>query len=115
MRALLSLYTNQRSATHGKWVPSSLQAAISVGRPSAHCARVLQKLCWAYLNDRTILPINPYGSWSNLLLSDEDLQNDINIFLQGLGDNITAEKLRDYLNLPEICEKHGITSVTWLI
>jgi hypothetical protein len=43
MQTLLSLYTDMRSATHGQWAASSLQAALSLlhGR---YCARILWRL-----------------------------------------------------------------------
>jgi hypothetical protein len=43
------------------------------------------------------------------MLVDEDLCNDLNLFLQELGKDITAEKVSEYLALPEVKEKHGIS------
>ncbi|KAJ7933624.1 hypothetical protein B0H13DRAFT_1592199, partial [Mycena leptocephala] len=34
---------------------------------------------------------------------------DINLYLQEIGNDITAEKLVPYLGRPEVMEKHGIT------
>ena len=107
-RTLLALYTDSRSATFEKWAASSLQAAITLGR-GQYCARQLRRLARAYLADRQILPINPYGNWNESLLVDEDLCADINLYLQELGNKITAEKLIAYLAQPEVMEKHGIT------
>jgi hypothetical protein len=38
----------------------------------------------------------------------EDLAGDIRLYLQSLGKEITAEKLMEYLQSPEVREKHGI-------
>jgi hypothetical protein len=42
------------------------------------------------------------------MLADEDLRSDVMLFLQGLGKEITAEKLRAYLNSPDVRKEHGI-------
>lgn len=69
---------------------------------------MLRKLTRAYIHDRKILPINPYGSWNESLLVDEDLANVINLHLQELGNQITASKLVNFLARPEIRNKFGI-------
>ncbi|KAJ7087942.1 hypothetical protein B0H15DRAFT_922898 [Mycena belliarum] len=66
------------------------------------------KLARQFIHDRTLLPINPFGSWNESLLADEDLKGEINLYLQEIGDGITTEKLRAFLARPEIMEKHGI-------
>ena len=43
------------------------------------------------------------------MLVDEDRCNDLNLYLQELGKDITAEKVVEYLACPEIKEKHGIS------
>ncbi|THU83314.1 hypothetical protein K435DRAFT_871413, partial [Dendrothele bispora CBS 962.96] len=87
MRALLSLYTEPRSSTYGKWQASSLNAAISLHH-GVYCARVLRTLVRQFIEDHTILPINSYGNWNETLLVDENLVNDINLFLQEIGGEI---------------------------
>jgi hypothetical protein len=108
MRTLLSLYVDPRSKTYGHWGASALQAAVSVGRGS-YCLRTLARLCRQYIADRSVLPINPYGNWKQSLLADKDLTVDINLYLQEIGNNITAEKLMEYLSRPEVMDKHGIS------
>ncbi|THU85559.1 hypothetical protein K435DRAFT_685271, partial [Dendrothele bispora CBS 962.96] len=107
MRALLSLYTEPRSSTYGKWQASSLNAAISLHH-GVYCARVLRTLVRQFIEDHTILPINSYGNWNETLLVDENLVNDINLFLQEIGENISAERVVKYLAQPEVMEMHGI-------
>ncbi|THU79173.1 hypothetical protein K435DRAFT_875794 [Dendrothele bispora CBS 962.96] len=43
------------------------------------------------------------------MLADEDLCNDINLYLQEIGNDITAEKLVSYLARDDVREKHGIS------
>jgi hypothetical protein len=43
------------------------------------------------------------------MLINEDLTQDIGLYLQELGKEITAEKLVAFLARPEVKDKHGIT------
>ncbi|KAJ7146839.1 hypothetical protein C8R44DRAFT_598842 [Mycena epipterygia] len=43
------------------------------------------------------------------MLVNEDLATDINLYLQEIGNDITAEKVKLYLGRPEVMEKHGVT------
>ena len=108
IRIFLNLFTNPISYTYDKWAASSFQASVSIGH-STYCARQLRKLARAYISDRSILPINPYGDWNQSMLVDEDLCNELNLYLQELGKDITAEKVAEYLARPEVKEKHGIS------
>jgi hypothetical protein len=97
MKTMLNFYTNPHSMTYGKWGVSSYQAAISLGR-GRHCARQLCILVRQFIKDRKVLPINPYGQWNESLLVDEDLANEINIYLQSIGPEISGQKLMDFIN-----------------
>lgn len=109
MIALLSVYVNSNlRSKYGHWAASSLNAAMAIRRPSAYCARVLRRLCRAYIDNREILPINPYVEGSSNMLLDEDLKSNVVLYLQGLGKDITAAKLQAYLNQPDIQEEFGI-------
>ncbi|KAJ8689997.1 hypothetical protein PTI98_012842 [Pleurotus ostreatus] len=108
MCSLLSLYTDGRSLTYNNWGASSLQAAVALQR-GRFCSRRLRELCRAYIQDRVMLPFNPYGDWNESMLADEDLVNDICLHLQELGKDITARKLVTYLAQPDVMAKHGIT------
>jgi hypothetical protein len=108
MLSLLNFYTDSRSKTHDCWGASSLQAAIMMSR-GRYCARQLCCLTWQFIKDRTVLPINPYGQWNESMLVDEDLANDINLYLQEIGKEISARKLMDYLARDEVKARHGIT------
>ncbi|THU79077.1 hypothetical protein K435DRAFT_698705, partial [Dendrothele bispora CBS 962.96] len=107
MRTFLKLYTDPLLKTYGQWHALSIQAAVSLDR-GTYCARQLQILARQYILDRTLLPHNPYGRWSSCLLTDEYLANEINLYLQELGDNITAEKLVLFLDHPDVRSCHSI-------
>ncbi|KAF9470849.1 hypothetical protein BDN70DRAFT_998814 [Pholiota conissans] len=107
MRALLNLYTNCKSETYNRWGRSSCTAAISFNR-GCYCAHQFRFLTRQFIRDRTLLPINPYGTWNHSMLVDEDLVNDVNLYLQELGDGITAKKLVDFLAREDVKAKHGI-------
>lgn len=108
MKCMLNFYTNPLSKTHGHWGASSLQAAVSMER-GQYCARLLRRMVRSYIDDRTILPVNPYGAWKTSMLCDQDLANDIALHLQELGTGISAQRLIDFLNRPETRAKHGIS------
>jgi len=52
--------------------------------------------------------VNPYGDWNELMLMDEDLCNDINLYFQEIGKEISAKKLTDFLAREDVQSKHGI-------
>ncbi|KAJ7150703.1 hypothetical protein C8R46DRAFT_847610, partial [Mycena filopes] len=109
MEIMLNLYTADLSATKGIWAASSLQASVARGK-GRYWSRQVRILVRQFMSDRTILPVNPYGYWNTSMLVDEDLKNDIELHLQELGSDITAEKLVQFLGREEVMLKHGITS-----
>ncbi|KAF7319999.1 hypothetical protein MKEN_00783800 [Mycena kentingensis (nom. inval.)] len=82
-------------------------AAIGLGR-GKHCARLLASLCRGYIEDRSLLPYNPFGEWNRSMMSDEDIANDVRLYLQSLGKEISALKLMEFLRSAEIRERHAI-------
>ncbi|PBK94278.1 hypothetical protein ARMGADRAFT_1045736 [Armillaria gallica] len=70
---------------------------------------MLRVLVCQYIIDHVVLVANPYGDWNESLLVNEDLTQDINLHLQELGKDITAEKVVNLLASLEIRAKHGIT------
>ncbi|KAJ7128005.1 hypothetical protein C8R44DRAFT_873770 [Mycena epipterygia] len=65
-----------------------------------------------FIAECTVLPLNPYGYWNISMLVDEDLKTNINLHLQELGKEITADKLVEFLQRPDVVQKHGITKPT---
>jgi hypothetical protein len=109
MKVMLNFYTNGSSATYGKWKNSAKQAAIGIGK-GQYCAWQICKLSHQFIEDRQVLPVNPYGEWNESMLADDDLASDIRLFLQELGlKEITAQKLLDFLLQQDIMEKYEIT------
>ncbi|KAJ6464252.1 hypothetical protein C8R47DRAFT_933222, partial [Mycena vitilis] len=108
MQSMLHFYTAPKSDKRGLWVASSLQGAVALGK-GVYCSRQLRTMVRAFIADRTMLPLNPYGYWTTSMLVDEELQGEINLYLQELGKEITAEKLVEFLARPEVMQKHGIT------
>ncbi|EDR03806.1 uncharacterized protein LACBIDRAFT_306885 [Laccaria bicolor S238N-H82] len=74
-----------------------------------YCARQLTALVRKFLDDRTFLPVNPYGDWNQSMLIDEDLSLDINLYLQEIGKDVSAKKVVSFLAREEVKQKHGIT------
>jgi hypothetical protein len=108
IKGLLALYMNPKSKTYNSWGASSCQISITFSR-GRYCACQLRKLARQFTEDCRILPVNPYGNWNESVLVDEDLVNDINLYLQELGSTITARKLADVLSHEDVKLKHGIT------
>jgi len=107
MQSMLNFYVNKDSHTYDAWGASSCQAAIALGH-GRHCARQLRILTRQFIKDRKLLPINPYGDWNESMLVDEDLTNDISLYLLEIGKEISAKKLMDFLAREDIRSKHGI-------
>ncbi|KAJ6596323.1 hypothetical protein DFH09DRAFT_1272801 [Mycena vulgaris] len=101
MQTLLNFYvTPVEGGTYAHWGASARLAAHGLGR-GKHCAHVLAALARQFIHTREVLDVNPYGEWNDSMLADEDLANDIRLYLQSLGKEITADKLVEYLNSPE--------------
>ncbi|KAJ7091775.1 hypothetical protein C8R44DRAFT_647193 [Mycena epipterygia] len=108
MQTMFNFYTSPLSKTHGFWGASSLQAAVSLRR-GTYCSRQLRTLVRAFIVNRTVLPLNPYGYWTTSMLVDEELNSEINLYLQELRKNITAAKRVEFLARPDIMQKHSIS------
>jgi len=83
------------------------QAAIGMGQ-GTHCAQRLCELNCAFFADHKILPINPYGDWNKSLLVNENIVNEVSIYLLSLGNEFTAKNLMDFLHQADIKGKYGI-------
>jgi len=105
--SMFHMFTNPQSLTYNKWGASACQTAIGMGR-GRHYAWQLCELNCGFLADQKVLPINPYGDWNESLLVDENLVNEISIYLLSLGNEITAKNLMDFLHHAEVKERYGI-------
>ncbi|KAJ7188444.1 hypothetical protein C8R46DRAFT_879250 [Mycena filopes] len=108
MQSMLHLYTNDKSKTFGQWRESSIQASITQNK-GPYWARQTRILVRQFIRDRTILPLNPYGYWKTSMLVDEELKYEIDLHLQELGKEITAQKLVEFLGREDVMVRHGIS------
>ncbi|KAF9503146.1 hypothetical protein BS47DRAFT_1374494 [Hydnum rufescens UP504] len=76
---------------------------------SQKCTHRLCEWSCAYVKDPKDLPINPYGTWNvSMLVSDEDLVQDIALHLQSLGQYISAQDIVHYLDTPKMKTHLGL-------
>jgi hypothetical protein len=111
MKQFLWAYVNPQLPTYGKWTAASLSAASALERSPFH-AQMLWDRVRAFIADRGDLPFNVYGTGKAnecLLNQDEELAQDINLHLQGIGKWVKAMDLVDYLNTPEMRQRTGLT------
>lgn len=107
MQGMLNLFTNKNSATYNKQGASSFQAAIFLGH-RRHCACQLCRLVHQFILDHKVLPINPYKDWNQSMLLNENLINEIHIYLQSIGPEISGQKLMEFLADEDLRSCHGI-------
>jgi hypothetical protein len=102
MKMFLMLYVDP---VHGKpWMDASLHIANLVGRGS-YFARKLREWTRNYIDDRTCLPVNVYGTWSESLLDHEDLRQELNMHLQSVGKYVTANNLMEYMARTDVKQR----------
>lgn len=107
MASLLGLFTDRRSLTFAKWMPSSFQVAVAQHCGYTSWARWLRTWTRDFINNKKI-PENPYGKWMKCYLEDEDLEMEIVTHLQSIGDTMKARDIVDYLRQPEVLEQYGM-------
>ena len=107
MFSMLNMFINPQSLTYNQWGASAYQTAIRMGW-GTHCARWLCELNRASFTDRKVIPINPYGDWNKSLLVNENIVNEISIYLLSLGNEITAKKLMNFFHQVDIKKRYGI-------
>ncbi|KAF9506275.1 hypothetical protein BS47DRAFT_1374156 [Hydnum rufescens UP504] len=72
------------------WIEASQWVSAAWNRGDSYASR-LQKWCHTYMSDLTTLPRNIYGTWKlSILLTDEDLRDEIQTHLHGIGPYIAA-------------------------
>ncbi|KAF9507457.1 hypothetical protein BS47DRAFT_1373898 [Hydnum rufescens UP504] len=86
---------------------SQLPAKVHVGMHGAMEAHHLREWSHAYIKDPKDLPINPYGTWNvSMLVSDEDLVQDIALHLQSLGQYISTQDIKTISHKTAACWIH---------
>ena len=107
MQGMLNLFTNKDSATYDKWRVLSFQAAIFLGC-GRHCPCQLHHLICQFILDCRVLPINPCRNWNQSMLLNENLVNEIHIYLQSIGPEISGQKLMEFLADEDLWSRHRI-------
>ena len=110
MRLFLCIFCDEKSDVKGhngaRWTAASLQAARNMERGPCF-ARTLREWTHAFINDREELPPNNYGKGNKCHIDDEDLAQEIQLHLQGLGKYIKASDIIHYLDTPEMLSRLG--------
>ncbi|KAF9503221.1 hypothetical protein BS47DRAFT_1378395 [Hydnum rufescens UP504] len=84
------------------WIEASQWVSAAWNRGDSYSSR-LWKWCRTYMSDLTTLPRNIYGTWkSSILLTDEDLRDEIQTHLHGIGPYIAAMDIVQFLSTPEM-------------
>ncbi|KAJ3552979.1 hypothetical protein NP233_g12751 [Leucocoprinus birnbaumii] len=107
MQQFLWAYINEDSPDHGKWTAASLTAARNLEHGPWFARRIHQWSC-AFIEDEGDLPYSLYGTWSESIMADEDLQNGVSVHLQTLGKFICASDLQQYINQSDVQSRYGL-------
>ena len=91
------------------WMTASQQTARALGKGN-YLAQNLRKWGRAFITDRANLPTSQYGLWSESLLENETIVQEINLHLQGIGKSVKAQDIVDFLDTPEMRERLGRTT-----
>ena len=107
LKALFWSYTADKSTVKGQWIPALQQAALFVGTGSAYSETQIWKQAKEFLPTHKILS-SRYGAWNQSRINtDEELAQEINLYLQAKGKYVKAEDICQYLNQPEVKERWG--------
>jgi hypothetical protein len=102
MLMVFRLYVNREVAGTRGWIASSKTVAKAHGKSESYASR-LRKWCRAYMKNYEDLPQNTYGTWnSSVLHSDEDLKQDIQFHLQGIGPFVSALDIVEFIGTDEM-------------
>jgi hypothetical protein len=96
------------------WSAAALQTVQFVGKGPYMSQRVRQ---WskAFIQDREDMPLAKYGGeWTKSWIEDEDLKEDILVYLQSLRKYVSAMAIVDYLTWPEIQQHFKLTKTILL-
>ncbi|KAH9843219.1 uncharacterized protein C8Q71DRAFT_698833 [Rhodofomes roseus] len=80
-----------RAATRGPWF-----------------ARQLRSWTRKFIENRSDLPINRYGTWSSSRIRDEDFAQEVQLHLQGVGKYVKAMDIVYYLDRTEVKARLGL-------
>ena len=104
------LYTSEKSNTHGQWTESANQMGIKSRKNNISDSKshTIHKHTKEFITE-WLIPQNPFGTWSHSKIDeDEELKQELNLYLQSKGLYMRAEDVKEFLNDPEVREKFGI-------
>jgi hypothetical protein len=105
MRIFLVTYLDSSQPT--TWILALYRTAKAFSH-GLHTARSLRTWTRSFINDRTDLPINLYGSWNVSLLNRGELAQEIHMHLQGIGKYVKAMDIVQFLDTPDIKTRYAL-------
>lgn len=109
IQMMLNLYTSTKSKVKGQWMEASLQASQACGKHSKYAAEKLREKAKEFISSRKV-PESPYGAWNiSKIDTDEDLKQELSLFLQSKGKYVRANDIIEYLKDPEVLKRWELT------
>jgi hypothetical protein len=106
MQMLLWTYVDPSNMLN--WTQASLSTAHAFKKKD-HTAKVLHSWAQSFILDHNCLPYNHYGSQNKSLLEKGKLATEIHNHLLGVGTQVTPTDAAQFINLPEVMAKYGLT------
>ncbi|KAJ3560171.1 hypothetical protein NP233_g11011 [Leucocoprinus birnbaumii] len=111
----------KRKSQRGNWTKAAQEAA-HLCCHAPYYAENLKKWARDFLQDSAELPRINHGGGCQSIIDDDDVTQDIQIYLQSIGKFIKARDIVDYCSTPEMLEQLGrtksiskSTACRWLI
>ena len=97
------MYTSEKSKT-GQWTESANQTGFRSGKNNVSDSKscTICKHAKVFITERLISQ-NLFGTWSHSKIDEEEeLKQELNLYLQSKGLYMRAEDVKEFLNNPEI-------------
>lgn len=108
IQTLLKFYMGAKSKAKGKWTESSVEAAQAHGKPAKNATEQLRSCAKEFIADFKV-PEWPYDSYNiSLIDADEELKQEIALFLQSKGKYVKAADIIQYLKDLNVKAKWGL-------
>ena len=105
IQTFLNLYTGAKSNSKGRWTEASIEAAQAHSKTTKYAGEVLRNRAKKFIADQ-LVPESPHGSWNiSLIDADEELKQEITLFLQSKGKYVKAAHIVKYLKDPSVRER----------
>jgi hypothetical protein len=88
---------------------ASIEAAQAHGKSTKNASEQLRSRAKKFIIDHQV-PESPYGAWNiSLIEADEELKQDLALFLQSRGKYVKAKDIVEYLKDKDVKKKWGLT------